>query len=322
MGRKQGIKPPPPAGAASGAVHLPITADQLAGWATEAGLSIMCGDLEDMAERITHCLEWYPLWDLIKKRRSALAARRDWCNQVSKQAHDLLFALGFGPVGRTSPGFQDTLAVLNVGWDQKDSLQLHQLDRQARLAVPDRWHELLQEGQQPTGQDVFGLVGHKRLAASLRLLETLAARAAEYHGKNKQPGGKGRGSARLRLFTDLSRLYREMFGKLPTITRHRRKDDPDSYRSGGPSWRFFRLLLDHVRKAAEEGLALLPAGDSAGNIGELRAQWLKLSEAASTASGIAGEGDPLAHLIWDSVRAVRAADKRKAPRAEAQKSSE
>lgn len=199
MGRTQGIKPPPPAGSASGAVHLPITSDQLAGWAIEAGLSIMCDDLESVAVRITDCLEWYPLRGLTEKRRAAPAAKRDWCNQVSAQARNLLFALGFGPVERSSPGFQDTLMILPFGWGQKENFQLHQLNRQARLAVPDRCHELLQKGQQPTGQDVFGLVGYERLAASLRLLEALAARAADYHGEGKQPGGKGRGSARLSL---------------------------------------------------------------------------------------------------------------------------
>ena len=279
-----------------------------------------CNGLDSVAERITDTLEYYPLSALIEQRREAQAPIRNWCNQVSEQVNDLLFALGLGPAERGSGAHRDAQLHLTPGWDQKDQndgYALHQLDRLAALAAPEHWRQRLDDGSGTTGRDVFGNSEYCRLAAALRLVETLAARAAEYHGRIEAPGGKGRGGARLGLFIDLSRAYRDLFGALPTVARQRRQDDSDSFRNTGPSWRFFRLLLDHVQATAQQELdRLSPDGAD-----DVRAGWVELVKAASTASGMAGEGDPLAHLLRTSANIIRAADKRQAARDEAQKSA-
>lgn len=331
MGRKRRVNLPPSAGSASGAVVLPITADQLAGWAKDAGLHLTCNDLNRMAEKVTDALESYPMWALLEQRRDAPAAMREWCKQVSEQARNLLFALGMGPAERRTGAHRDALLNLHPGWDQrdkKDGFALHQLGRQAYLAVPDRWRQLQSEGRATPGRDVFGNAGYERLAASLSLLETLSARAAAYHGRIEVPGGKGRGSARLGLFIDLSRAYRDLFGALPGLTRQRKPaleparnpDAPDSFSNAGPAWRFFRLLLDYVHSVASQELARLPAGFTGNDAAEVQAQWAELIKAASAASGMAGDGDPLAHLLRASANSIRAADKRRAAD-EAQKSA-
>ena len=322
MGRKQRVSLPPPAGSSSGAVILPITVGQLANWAKGAGLDLTCDDLDSVAQKVTDALEYYPMWALLEQRREAPALMRDWCKQVSGQARDLLFAFGMGSAERGTGAHRDAMLNLAPGWDQKnekDRSALHQLDRQAYLAVPDRWRQLQSEGRETPGRDVFGNAGYERLAASLRLLETLSARAAAYHGFIKVPGGKGRGGARLGLFIDLSRAYRDLFGALPGLTRQRKPaleparnpDAPDSFTNAGPAWRFFRLLLDHVHTVANQELAQLPAGETGTEAAEVRAQWDELVKAASTASGMAGEGDPLAHLLRTSGSKIKAADGRR-----------
>ena len=321
MGRKQRVNLPPTAGSASGAVILPITAGHLTDWAKGAGLNLACNDLDSVAQKVKDCLEWYPLWSLSEQRREAPAPMRDWCKQVSGQARDLLFALGMGPAERGTGAHQDALLNLAPGWDQrnkKDRFALHQLGRQAYLAVPDRWRQLQSEGGATPGRGVFGNAGYERLVASLRLLETLSARAAAYHGFIKTPGGKGRGGARLGLFIDLSRAYRDLFGALPGLTRQRKlalepacnPDAPDSFKNAGPAWRFFQLLLDHVHTVASQELAQLPAGETGTEAAEVRAQWHELVKVASTASGMDGEGDPLAHLLRTSGSTIKAADRR------------
>jgi len=320
IGRKQSVKLPPQAGSASGAIQVPITPQQLTRWAAQAGLKLACNDLDSVATKIADCLEWYPLWAITEQQRDSPAPMRNWCNQVSIQAHDLLFALGLGSVKRQVGPILDAQMLLDVGWDQKgdkDAYAIHQLDRLAQFVVPDRWREYQDGGQQPTGRDVFGSLGYQRLAACLRLLETLAVRAAEYYGRIEQPGGKGRGGSRLDLFIDLSRAYRELFGALPAVARQRRQDDADSFKNSGPSWRFFRLVLEHVHATSKQELDRPDIG-----VSEERAQWMELSKVASAMSGIAGEGDPLAHLLRESAKAVRAADKRQAARQATQESSE
>ena len=316
MGRKRCVKLPPPAGSASGAVMLPITADQLADWAKGARLHLTCNDLDAVAEKVTDALEFYPMWALLEERRDAPAPMRDWCKQVSEQARDLLFALGMGLAESGTGAHRDALLHLHPGWDQKDKedgFALHQLGRQAYLAVPDRWRQLQSEGRATPGRDVFGNAGYERMAASLRLLETLSARAAAYQGRIEVPGGKGRGGARLDLFIDLSRAYRELFGALPGLTRQRK---PTLEPARNP---VFRLLLDHVHTVASQELARLPASATGKDAAEVQAQWGKLVKVASTASGMAGDGDPLAHLLRASANTIRAADKRRAAD-EAQKS--
>lgn len=84
---------------------------------------------------------------------------RNWCNQVSIQAHDLLFALGLGSVERQVGPILDAQMLLDVGWNQKDdkdAYAIHQLDRLAQFVAPDRWQERQDDGQQPTGQDILG----------------------------------------------------------------------------------------------------------------------------------------------------------------------
>jgi len=281
---------------------------------------VACNDMDSVAAKISESLEWYPVWAIVEQQRDSPAPMRNWCNQVSGQAHDLLFALGLGLVKRQVGPSLDAQMTLNVGWDQKsdkDAFEIHQMDRLVRFVVPDRWRERQDDGQQPTGRDVFGSLGYQRLIACLRLLEILAGRAAEYHGRIEQPGGKGRGSSRLDLFINLSRAYRELFGALPTVARQRRQGDADSFKNSGPSWRFFQLLLEHVHAVSKQELDRPATGAS-----EERAQWVELSKVALAASGMAGEGDPMAHLLRDSAKTVRAADKRQAARQATQASSE
>ncbi len=312
---------PPLAGSASVVVLLPITADQIVNWAAKAKLHVTCDSLDNVAEQIKDILEWYPQWALIEQRREPPAPIRDWCNQVSEQANDLLFALGLGPAERGSQAHQNALQHLNPGWgqkDQKDGYALLQLDRLAALAAPEHWRQRLDDSWGTTGRDVFGTSEWTRLTAALRLVESLAARAAKYHARIEAPGGKGRGGARLGLFIDLSRAYKDLFGALPTVARQRRQDDPDSFRNTGPSWTFFRLLLDHVQATALQELERLPPNET----NDVRAGWMELVKAASTASGMGGEGDPLMHLLRDSAKEIRNADKRQAARDQGQKSAE
>ena len=320
MGRNRRVSLPPSAGSAGGAVLLPIMAGQLAVWASAAGLHLTCDDLDSVAEMITDCLEWYPLWALIEHRRASQAPIRDWCNQVSEAAKNLLYVLGLGPAQHGTKVHQDALLHLTAGWNQKDEKDRYALQQLARLALqatPDRWQQRLSEGREIAGREAFGNDEYQRLAASLRLIETLSARAAEHHGHIELPGGKGRGSTRLGLFVNLSRAYRELFGALPTITRKRRQDDADSYRNAGPSWRFFLLLLTHVSAVAQHELDHLPSDGAA----DMRACWEELKKVASVASGLAGEGDSLAHLLRTSTKAIQAADKRRAAKDKAQESA-
>ena len=308
MSRKRQPKRFPKSGEASGAISIQLTADDLKRWADHAGLEIKCRRLAAVAEIMRDKIEWYPLWSLSQNNREAAAIRRDACRDLTDQVDALLFRLGLeNEHGRHGASFRDCHSALNPAlWDQaqKDSdAHLNGLARISRRIDQEAWDRLSQGGRTPALTEVFDTQYFERLAASLHALKILAQHASLRHHDAIRPGGVGRGAERDQLFLHLARLYRFTFGRLPTLSRTRRQDDPDSLRNAGKSWTFFRAMLldlgDQV--TAQLDRASIPLKE------DERAQLEKLKELATAANGLAGEGDPLSHLLDEASRTIREA---------------
>jgi len=217
-------------------------------------LTMPSGELPAEAERVGQAFDTYSIGKRLLDRVAPEALKRDWCQSVAEQAHDLLLALGHLDDRRIGAGgirFRDGMQTLGlrppVPGSERDKYDLESL---AWRIDPSRMQRERLAGNDGV-TDVWWHFMHQRMPAALEMLELMARRGAEGYAGHVTEGGRDRLRAREALFCDLAGSYERLFGKLPAVGRADAPDEDERVSvPAGPSLVWFDGLFRKVQQNA------------------------------------------------------------------------